>query len=391
MVRFKYFFFAGLLLPSIMLLSGATQARSDLKTKMLLTAVQLPPGFKIAVYADNVPGARSMALSPSGILYVGTRTLGRVYAVIDQDHDYTADRVVSVASGLDMPNGVALWDGDLYVAEVHRILRFDQIDLNVDKPPKPEVIYDGFPDDHSHGWKFIRFGPDGRLYVPVGAPCNVCRPDNPVYATITRINRDGSDFEIFARGVRNSVGFDWHPVTGELWFTDNGRDGLGDDQPPDELNHAPVKGLDFGFPYCHGGIIADPEFGSEQSCTQFTAPALRLDAHVAPLGMRFYTGGMFPQLYDQQIFIAEHGSWDRSQKIGYRISMVTLKDNQAVSYEPFAQGWLIGDMAWGRPVDVEIMSDGSMLVSDDLNGAIYRISYEPPAPASEPPAKGEAQ
>jgi len=230
----------------------------------------------------------------------------------------------------------------------------------------------------AHGWKFIAFGPDGMLYVPIGAPCNVCLSDDPRYATITRMHRDGSGFEVYARGVRNSVGFDWHPLTRRLWFTDNGRDWLGDDQPPDELNFAPVQGLHYGFPHCHGGTIVDPEFGSPTSCQDYMAPVARLGAHVAALGMRFYTGQMFPEAYRGQIFIAEHGSWNRSQKTGYRVSLVRLDGNKAISYEPFAQGWLIGNSAWGRPVDVALMADGSLLVSDDQNGVIYRISYQEP-------------
>ena len=287
-----------------------------------------------------------------------------------------ADEVITIADGLDMPNGVALWNGSLYVAEVHRILRYPQIESRLKAPPGPEIVFDGFPKDRHHGWKFIRFGPDGRLYAPVGAPCNVCRKEEPIYATITRMYPDGGGFEIFAHGVRNSVGFDWDPETGELWFTDNGRDGLGDDQPPDELNRAPVKGLHFGFPFCHGGALPDPEYGSDQACRQFTPPVVPLDAHVAPLGMRFYTGRMFPRRYVNQIFIAEHGSWDRSQKSGYRITMVRVRDSSGQRYEPFAQGWLIGETAWGRPVDLEVMADGSLLVSDDQNGVIYRITYE---------------
>jgi glucose/arabinose dehydrogenase len=353
-------------------------AVAQLKVKMLLTAIQLPPGFTIDVYADGVPGARSLALSPSGVLFVGTRQAGRVYAVLDQNQDMRADRVVTIADGLDMPNGVALWHEDLYVAEVHRILRYPQIESRLGTPVQPEVVYDAFPNDRHHGWKFIRFGPDGMLYVPVGAPCNVCRSENPIYATITRMNPDGSGFEIFAHGVRNTVGFDWHPVTGELWFTDNGRDWLGDDQPPDELDRAGAKGLHFGFPFCHGGVLPDPEFGTPQSCAQYTPPAARLDAHVAALGMRFYTGHMFPEPYLNQIFIAEHGSWNRSHKSGYRITLVRLEDNRVLSYQPFAQGWLMGESAWGRPVDVEVMADGSLLVSDDQNGVIYRISYKAP-------------
>jgi glucose/arabinose dehydrogenase len=354
-------------------------ADTRFKVKLLSNAIQMPPGFQIEVYADDVPGARSMTMSPSGVLFVGTRKGGRVYAVVDENGDRTADSVVTICEGLNMPNGVALWNGDLYVAEVHRILRFTQIESHLDKPVKPEVVYDQLPGDRHHGWKFIRFGPDGRLYVPVGAPCNICRKANPVYATIARINRDGSGFEIFAHGVRNSVGFDWHPKTDELWFSDNGRDWLGDDLPPDEINRAAVKGLHFGYPFCHGGEVADPEFGSEKACGQFTSPEVRLPAHVAPLGIRFYTGRMFPEQYYRQLFIAEHGSWNRSRKVGYRITLVRMKSGRVAGYEPFAQGWLTGNSAWGRPVDIEVMSDGSMLVSDDKNGVIYRIFYSLPA------------
>jgi glucose/arabinose dehydrogenase len=356
--------------------SGTSTAATGLKVNMLLTAVQLPPGFKISIYADNVPGARSMALGRSGVLFVGTRQLGRVYAVVDRDSDMRADEVITIADGLDLPNGVALLNGDLYVAEVHRILRYPKIETRLKTPPGPEIVYESFPRDRHHGWKFIRFGPDGRLYVPVGAPCNVCRKEEPIYAAITRMYPDGRGFEIFAHGVRNSVGFDWHPETGELWFTDNGRDWLGDDQPPDELNRAPVKGLHFGFPFCHGGVIADPEYGSNQACRQFTPPVVRLEAHVAPLGMRFYTGRMFPKRYLNQSFIAEHGSWNRSRKSGYRIMLVHLRNHSGPRCEPFARGWLIGESAWGRPVDLAVMADGSMLVSDDQNGVIYRITYD---------------
>jgi glucose/arabinose dehydrogenase len=354
-----------------------TEVWADLKLKMLVSTIDLPPGFSIDLYADNVPGARSMALSPSGVLFVGTRKGGRVYAVLDQDRNMQADRVMTVAEGLEIPNGVALWQGDLYVAEVHRVLRYRQIESRLKTPPEPEVVYDQFPKDRHHGWKFIRFGPDGRLYVSVGAPCNVCLRDNKVYASITRLNRDGSGFEVFAHGVRNSLGFDWHPQTGELWFTDNGRDWLGDDQPPDELNRAARIDLHFGFPFCHGGAVGDPEFGSQKSCDQFTAPSVLLDSHVAPLGMRFYTGKMFPEAYRNQIFIAEHGSWNRSRKVGYRVTLVRMNGSRIIGYEPFASGWRIGNSAWGRPVDMEVMFDGSLLVSDDKNGVIYRIHWAP--------------
>jgi glucose/arabinose dehydrogenase len=351
---------------------------AGIRTKMMLTAVQLPPGFTIALYADDVPGARAMALSPAGVLYVATRQNGRVYAVLDTNGDKRADKVIAIADGLHMPNGVAFRDGDLYVAEVGRILRFRQIESRLDQPLTPEVIYDRYPGEMRHGSKFIRFGPDGRLYVPVGAPCNACLSDDQVFATITRINRDGSGFAIFAHGVRNSMGFDWHPRTGELWFTDNGRAGLGDDLPPDELNRAGVAGLHFGFPHCHGGTVADPLFGNARSCGQFTQPAAALAPGVVASGMRFYTGRMFPETYHNQIFIAEHGSWDRVEKTGYRVTSVILHGDRVVSYTPFARGWLAGDVAWGRPVDVEVMGDGSLLVSDDQNGVIYRIAYAPP-------------
>jgi glucose/arabinose dehydrogenase len=232
-----------------------------------------------------------------------------------------------------------------------------------------------------HGWKFIAFGPDGKLYVPVGGPCNVCdrTDEDPRYASITRMNPDGSDLEVFASGIRNSVGFDWHPATNELWFTSNGRDGLGDETPPDVLNRADRQGLHFGFPYCHGGNLPDPQFGEERPCANFSRPALGLGPHVAALGMRFYTGDMFPERYRNQIFIAEHGSWNRSPAAGhtgYRLMVVRLNGNRAVDYEVFAEGWLRDDnTAWGRPVDVLVMPDGALLLADDRAGVIYRISY----------------
>ncbi len=336
-----------------------------------LDKIKLPPGFHIALYAGGLPGARSMALGERGTLFVGTRAEGRVYAVVDRGG---VREVMTVARGLNMPNGVAFRDGSLYVAEVSRILRYDKIEERLKDPPRPVVVYDGYPSKKHHGWKFIRFGPDGRLYVPVGAPCNVCEPGDP-YASITRINPDGTGFEIFARGVRNTVGFDWDPRTRELWFTDNGRDWLGDNLPPDELNHAPRKGMDFGFPYRYGDNVPDPEYGRRGGKRHFTPPAMDLGPHVASLGMRFYTGGMFPERYRGQIFIAEHGSWNRTAPIGYRVTLVRLKGGKAISYEPFAWGWLQGRRAWGRPVDVQVMPDGALLVSDDRAGVIYRISY----------------
>ncbi|MBT8377784.1 MAG: sorbosone dehydrogenase family protein [Ignavibacteria bacterium] len=341
------------------------------------SGITLPPGFKIEVYASNVDGARSMALSKNGILFVGTREVGGdIYALIDKDNDYKADEVVIVASGLNMPNGVAIKDGHLYVSEVNRILKFENIEKNFRYRPVPEIIRDDFPTERHHGWKFIRFGPDGKLYVPVGAPCNICDEEDERFASITRMNPDGSEFEIFAHGVRNSVGFDFHPSTRELWLTDNGRDWLGDNLPPDELNHAPQIGLHFGFPYLHGKNILDSDFGEGVDTSQFTKPVQELSPHVAALGMRFYSGNMFPEEYQNQIFIAEHGSWNRTEKIGYRVMLVRLNGNTATSYEPFAEGWLKGESVSGRPVDVQQMPDGSLLVSDDYAGVIYRITYE---------------
>lgn len=347
------------------------------KGALPLDRIKLPAGFSISVFSGDVPGARSMARSPKGILYVGTRREGKVYALEDSNGDGRADRVHTIASGLNSPNGVAWKDGALYVAEISRILRYDGIDGRLADPPKPEIISEDYPRDGHHGWKFIRFGPDGKLYVPVGAPCNICDSENPIYASITRIPPQGGKPEIFARGIRNTVGFDWHPKTKELWFTENGRDMMGDDVPPDELNRAPRAGLHFGYPHCHAGI-ADPELGKGKPCSQFVPPARELGPHVAAIGMRFYTGAMFPQSYRNQIFIAEHGSWNRTQPIGYRVMVVRLEGERAVSYEPFAEGWLQGGDAWGRPVDVEVLPDGSMLVSDDGAGAIYRITYGRP-------------
>lgn len=338
-----------------------------------LDKIKLPAGFKIDLFAENVKNARSMALGDNGTVFVGTRTEGNVYALVDTDHDFKVDKQYLVASDLFMPNGVVFNNGALYVAEVTQVLRFDNIETQLAKPPKPVIINDEFPYETHHGWRYMRLGPDNKLYVPIGAPCNVC--DEEGFAQITRMNLDGSDKETFANGVRNTVGFDWHPQSKELWFTDNGRDMLGDNIPPDELNHAPVKGMHFGFPFCHGKSVIDPEYGNNDSCKTYTSPAQELGPHVAALGMRFYKGQMFPREYHNQVFIAEHGSWNRSKKIGYRLSLVTLKDNKAVNYSTFAEGWLQGEKAWGRPVDILHLPDGSLLVSDDMANAIYRISY----------------
>ncbi len=343
-----------------------------------LTSIKLPKGFSIAVYAE-VENARSMALSPSGTLFVGNRNEDKVYAVQDTDGDFKADKVFVLASGLNMPNGVAFKDGDLYIAEKSKISKISKVESNLSAPAKPQVVYDKYPTDDSHGWKYIAFGPDGKLYVPVGAPCNICEPSNPIYASITRINPDGTGFEIFASGIRNTVGFTWHPVTKNIWFTDNGRDRLGDDIPPCELNTATEKGQHFGYPYCHGGTVKDPEFGSKRACSEFVKPVQALGAHVAPLGLKFYTGSMFPAEYKNQVIIAEHGSWDRSKKSGHKLALVKLDaSGKATAYETFANGWLdeSTQKVWGRPVDVIVLKDGSLLVSDDQAGVIYRITYK---------------
>lgn len=350
-----------------------TKASADLP----LGSIKLPKGFSISVYAE-VENARSMAISPSGTVFVGNRNEDKVYAIKDTDGDFKADKKWVIASGLNMPNGVAFKDGDLYVAEVSRIHKFAGIEGKLNSPGKSQVIYDKFPTETHHGWKYIAFGPDGKLYVPVGAPCNICESKSPVYASIHRMNADGTGLELFASGVRNTVGFTWHPETKDLWFTDNGRDMLGDDIPPCELNSASKQGMHFGYPYCHGGTIKDPEFGSKRSCDEFAKPMQNLGAHVAPLGLKFYTGKMFPIEYKNQIILAEHGSWNRKTKSGYKLSVVKMENGKVVSYQPFATGWLdeSTQKVWGRPVDVLLLPDGSMLVSDDQAGVIYRITYK---------------
>lgn len=368
-----------LLFPLFILLITNCSPHGNKNSYTDKSGIHLPPGFKISIYTSDVPGAREMTLGSNGVLFVGTRGEGKVYAVLDTNKDYKADEVITIAGGLNMPNGVAFKNGALYVAEINRIIRYDNIETQLRNPPRPVVINDSFPDKQHHGWKFIKFGPDGKLYIPVGAPCNVCISKDSMFATIMRMNPDGTDLEIFAKGIRNSVGFDWNPRTNVLWFTDNGRDLLGDNIPPDELNRAPHKGMNFGFPYVYGDNIPDPQFGKGVDINQFTKPVEDLGPHVAALGMLFYTGNMFPNQYKNQIFIAEHGSWNRSKKIGYRITLVKLDDNNhPISYQPFAYGWLKGESVTGRPVAVLQMPDGSLLISDDFNGVIYRISYSNP-------------
>ena len=346
--------------------------------KPQLSTLTTPAGFTFAVYSDQVPGARSMALASDGTLFVATQG-NKVYAVLDTNNDHVADKVVDFASGLRTPNGVAFKDGTLYVGELNRIVKFDNA-LGAVKNgggATPTVVLDGLPSERMHGWKYLSFGPDGYLYYQIGAPCNICDRGDP-FASIWRVKPDGTGNEVFARGVRNSVGQAWDPRTNELWFTDNGRDMLGDERPNDELNHAPRPGLHFGYPYCHEGSISDPEFGNGHACSNYEPPAQKLGPHVAALGLKFYTGTMFPAEYKNRLFIAQHGSWNRSPQagpIGYRIMTATIDGNKVTKYEPFAEGFLRGDQAWGRPVDLLQMPDGSMLVSDDTAGAVYRVTY----------------
>jgi len=351
-----------------------------------LESIQLPKGFKISLFA-SVPGARSMALSSDGTLFVGSGGMNgehnRVYAVRDLDKDGVGESVTILADDLQSPNGVAFREGHLFVAEISRILVFKDIAKKIQKNAPFEVFHSSFPEDSHHGWKFIRFAPDGSLFVPVGAPCNNClREQN--YANLYKLSADGKTKTLVARGIRNTVGFDFHPESGDLIFTENGRDRMGDDIPACELNLIAKKEWEkpaaplphFGFPYCHAGKIKDPEFGAKRSCQEFRAPIMDFGAHVAPLGMRFYTGKQFPAAYRNQIFVAEHGSWNRSKRVGYRVSLAR-KENGRYENQVFASGWLNpDDSRWGRPVDVQVAPDGSLFVSDDLAGAIYRISYQ---------------
>ena len=358
------------------LLTKSNVDKSTVNQMPELSNLKLPNGFTISVYADKVENARSMAVADNGIVYVGSRVAGKVYAVVDENKDKVADKVITVAENLNAPIGVTLLNGSLYVAEISRVIKFDNIAKTYNTKPKYKIIKDDFPTDKWHGQKIIKAGPDGKIYIPIGAPCNVCDREDEVYSKIWRMNPDGSDFEIYASGVRNTVGFAWHPTTKEMWFTDNGRDEMGDNIPSCELNHAPKAGMHFGFPYCHSGVVPDPEFGKLKSCDQFVPPAAHLGPHVAPLGLHFYTGKQFPAQYQQNIFVAEHGSWNRTRKIGYRVNLITLGNSKVVSDTPFIEGFLQDEKVIGRPVDIAQMDDGSMLISDDLGGRLYRVSYK---------------
>jgi glucose/arabinose dehydrogenase len=336
-----------------------------------VSKIKVPPGFKVELWASGINNARAMTWGDKGTLFVSSRVAGNVYAIVDKGGQR---EVKTIAKGLNLPNGVAFKNGTLYIAEVSKISKMEGIEDKLDSPPQMVTVFDTLPKDLPHGWKYLAFGPDGKLYFNIGAPCNICIPPD-THANISRINADGTGFEYWAHGVRNSVGFDWHPESKELYFATHARDWLGEDVPSDRLDVAPKKGLHFGYPYCHQGDILDPEFGKGRACAEFAAPLLKTGPHIAGNGVEFYTGSMFPAEYKNRMFLAQRGSWNRTQKIGFRVAMVTLKPGDVPKYESFAEGWLQGDQVWGRPVYTKQMKDGSLLISDDYAGAIYRVSY----------------
>ena len=348
-------------------------------------SISLPNNFEISIFASDVEGARSMTWGKKWF-FVSTRRQGKIYALHDKNKNFSIDTKITLFEGLNSPNGIVFYKNDLYIAEIHRILKVTDVEKHISTKLRSKnykipfkVLNDSFPKDAHHGWKYLAIGPDNHLYVPVGAPCNICdkSKDNPIYASIQKMNLDGTKITPIALGVRNSVGFDFHPKTGKLWFTDNGRDWLGDDEPPCELNKVEKEGEHFGFPYCHGGYLLDEKFGKGFSCSSYKKPFVKLKAHVAPLGMIFYKGKNFPSKYKHQIFIAEHGSWNRTKKSGYRVTLVN--PNKPGHFEVFAKGWhnKKDDSAWGRPVAItHHPKDGSLLVSDDYAGVVYRIFYQ---------------
>lgn len=365
-------------LPALAL--AAFAVAPALAADLPLDKITLPEGFSISVYANDVPGARSMALGDKGTLFVGSQRAGNVYAISDTDGDHKADKTVVVAKDLWWPNGVAFKDGALYVAEINRIVKFEDIENKLDAPPEPVVVIDTLPEEQMHGWKYLNFGPDGKLYFNIGMPCNDCdaatEQNNPLFGTLQRVNTDGTGLETFALGVRNSLGFDWHPASKDLYFNDTGRDLMGDDVPHCELNRATAQGQHFGYPYFHGGDLADAVYGAGKKADDYVKPIQQQGPHVTPLGLKFYTGDQFPAEYKNRIFIAQHGSWNRTIKIGYCIKQVTLDEaGNAATYEDFATGWLDRQEFWGRPVDVRVAQDGALLVSDDFANVIYRIAY----------------
>lgn len=343
--------------------------------KLPVAKLKLPPGFHMEVYMAGVPNARSLRVSDKGTVFVSSLRVGRVHAIVEKNGKR---ELKTLAQGMHSPNGIALNNGTLYIAEIERISKIDDIENKLDTQPERTVIYDKLPSDEPHGWKFLAVGPDNKLYFNVGAPCNICMPPD-THAQLRRINLDGSGAEVIARGTRQVVGMDFHPASKVLYFTENQRDWLSEDSPQDKLNRLRNPGKEnFGYPYCHGGDIPDPQFGWGHSCDEFTKPVAQLGPHSAPLGMRFYTGSMFPAQYKGAIFIARHGSWNKSKKIGGDVVVAKLNpDGTVKSIEPFITGFIENNNYLGRPVDMVWLKDGSMLLSDDFNGAIYRITYGP--------------
>jgi glucose/arabinose dehydrogenase len=348
--------------------------------KIPLDKLRLPAGFSAEIWSHGHPGARTMVRGSKGTIFMGSRVIGRVYAITDRDGKREAKVLLQ---GLTQPNGLVFRDGSLYVFAINQVFRFDNIEDKLDNPGEPVELTKAYnlPDTVHHNWKYVAFGPDGKMYVQVGANCNICEVNPGIHAQIRRYNADGTGMEIIARGVRNTVGFDWHPQTGELWFTDNGRDWAGNEGPEDELNviRKGQEGAFYGFPYCHANGIPDPDIRMPNACAGVTLPAATTGPHSAGLGIKFYTGSMFPKEYQNVAFIARHGSWNREQKFGYDV-VIARTDGDKAKLEPFLTGLLDekANQFLGRPSYLLQMPDGSLLVSDEMNGAIYRISYAAP-------------
>lgn len=340
----------------------------------------LEPGFKISIFAEKLSSPRQMAQGPNGTIFVGERT-GQIIALIDADQNGQSDQKRVIAENLEYSTGVSIFNGDLYFSEINKIWKIENIETWLNENitnsdfPKKTLLTDQLPNDKWHGWKWLKHDEQGSLYFNIGAPCNVCLSENSQYATILKINN--GELEHVARGVRNSVGFDFHPVTKKLFFTDNGRDWLGDDSPSCELNRLDQAGQFFGYPFKHATDVMDPEFGEINSGFDYVDPILELGAHVAPTGVTFYEGSMFPVEMKNNLFISLHGSWNRSSKVGYKVIRVSFDENGNVEdSHDFITGWLQNESAFGRPSAPLIMNDGSMLLSDDKANVIYRISYE---------------
>jgi glucose/arabinose dehydrogenase len=338
-----------------------------------LNRLKLPAGFKAELWATGMPGVRAMSRTEDGRIYAGTRGIGRVYEITDRNGQRTSRVLVDK---LNQP-AVTYHQGTLYVFAIDKVLRYDGIDRNPNVQPRDVTAAFKLPPEQHHNWKYVAFGPDGKLYVPFGAPCNICLPGQE-YAQIRRYDADGSNMEVVARGVRNTQGFAWHPTTREMWFTDHGRDWMGDDGPEDELNRMASTGRDFGFPFCHANGIPDPDVKRDRACSGVTLPVATMGPHAAAMGIHFYTGSMFPAEYRNAAFVARKGSWNRSKKFGYDVVMVQADaDGRNAKVTPFITGFMdpATDQMWGRPVYMLQMPDGSMLLSDEQVGAIYRISY----------------